>query len=155
MISYPVIENKTTNTITGRYNEEKFNDLFEPTFTIPSDYTYQAYVVTAEYVARPDLLSKNIYGTVNYADVICKLNGISNPFELNEGTVIIVPDVSDLPNFYKSPLTEVSSEKAITKEGIKATKSLQKKKNETRQANASVVGDSNFKIDKNNKIIIY
>lgn len=155
MITYPVIENKTTNTITGRYNDEQFNDLFEPTFTIPDDYNYQVYVVTAEYIARPDLLSKNIYGTVNYADVICKLNGISNPFELNEGTVIIAPDVSDLPQFYKSPLTEIASEKAITKEGIKATKTLQKKKNETRQANASVVGDSNFKIDRNNKIIIY
>ena len=155
MIAYPVITKKTTNTISGRYDDEQFNDLFEPTFTIPDDYNYQAYIVTAEFVARPDLLSKNIYGTVNYADVLCKLNGISNPFELNEGTVIIAPDVSDLAKFYKSPLNEVASEKAITKEGIKATKSLQKKKNETRQANASVIGDSNFKIDKNNKIIIY
>lgn len=155
MINYPVISNKTTNIIEGRYGDEAFNDLFEPTFTIPNNYSYQAYVVTDELVARPDLMSLKIYGTPNYADVICKLNGVSNPFELNSGTVIIAPDVSYLPLFYKSPLSEASSEKAVTKEGIKATKSLQKKKNEIRQANTSVVGDSNYKIDKDNKIIIY
>ena len=32
---------------------------------------------------------------------------------------------------------------------------IQKKKNEPRKANEQVVGDRNFRIDKNNKIVIY
>ena len=32
---------------------------------------------------------------------------------------------------------------------------MQKKKNEPRKANEQIVGDGNFRIDKNNKIVIY
>lgn len=156
MISYPVIANKETNTIDGRYNDEEFNDLTDPTFTIPESFNYQVYVVDDMYTARPDLLSLHIYKTVNYADVLCKLNGISNPFELNKGMIIIAPDLSDLPSFYTSPVKSTASEvSALTKNGIKSVKQLQKKKNETRQANNSVIGDKNYKIDKSNKLIIY
>lgn len=156
MISYPVIANKETNTIAGRYNGEEFNDLTTPTFTIPDEFKYQVYVVDDMYTARPDLLSLHIYKTVNYADVLCKLNGVSNPFELNAGMIIIAPDIADLPKFYASPLKNTATEKtALTASGEKTVKSLQKKKNETRQANSSVIGDKNYKIDKNNKLIIY
>ena len=150
MISYPVMSNKVYST--EGFSGENHYDLLYQTFRIPKDFKYNVYVVTDEYVARPDLLSLHVYGTVNYADVLCKLNGISNPFELNDGMYIVAPDANDIPLFYT---IDHSKEDAIQSGVTLDAKKLQKKKNETRKANEQVVGDRNFRIDRNSKIVIY
>ena len=150
MISYPVMSNKVYST--EGFSGENHYDLLYQTFRIPKDFKYNVYVVTDEYVARPDLLSLHVYGTVNYADVLCKLNGISNPFELNNGMYIVAPDANDIPLFYT---IDHSKEDAIQSGVTIDAKKLQKKKNETRKANEQVVGDRNFRIDRNSKIVIY
>ena len=150
MISYPVMSNKIYST--EGFSGENHYDLLYQTFRIPKDFKYNVYVVTDEYVARPDLLSLHVYGTVNYADVLCKLNGISNPFELNDGMYIVAPDANDIPLFYT---IDHSKEDAIQSGVTIDAKKLQKKKNETRKANEQVVGDRNFRIDRNSKIVIY
>ena len=137
---------------TEGFSGENHYDLLYQTFRIPKDFKYNVYVVTDEYVARPDLLSLHVYGTVNYADVLCKLNGISNPFELNDGMYIVAPDANDIPLFYT---IDHSKEDAIQSGVTSDAKKLQKKKNETRKANEQVVGDRNFRIDRNSKIVIY
>ena len=137
---------------TEGFSGENHYDLLYQTFRIPKDFKYKVYVVTDEYVARPDLLSLHVYGTVNYADVLCKLNGISNPFELNDGMYIVAPDANDIPLFYT---IDHSKEDAIQSGVTIDAKKLQKKKNETRKANEQVVGDRNFRIDRNSKIVIY
>ena len=137
---------------TEGFSGENHYDLLYQTFRIPKDFKYNVYVVTNEYVARPDLLSLHVYGTVNYADVLCKLNGISNPFELNDGMYIVAPDANDIPLFYT---IDHSKEDAIQSGVTIDAKKLQKKKNETRKANEQVVGDRNFRIDRNSKIVIY
>ena len=137
---------------TEGFSGENHYDLLYQTFRIPKDFKYNVYVVTDEYVARPDLLSLHVYGTVNYADVLCKLNGISNPFELNDGMYIVAPDANDIPLFYT---IDHSKEDAIQSGVTIDAKKLQKKKNETRRANEQVVGDRNFRIDRNSKIVIY
>ena len=93
-----------------------------------------------------------LYSTSNYADVLCKLNGISNPFELNEGMIIVAPKATDIFKFY---VIEDKIDNGLVKDEKNSVKNLQKKKNETRKANEQVLGDRNFRIDKNNKIIIY
>ena len=137
---------------TEGFSGENHYDLLYQTFRIPKDFKYNVYVVTDEYVARPDLLSLHVYGTVNYADVLCKLNGISNPFELNDGMYIVAPDANDIPLFYT---IDHSKEDAIQSGVTIDAKKLKKKKNETRKANEQVVGDRNFRIDRNSKIVIY
>ena len=150
MISYPVMSNKVYST--EGFSGENHYDLLYQTFRIPKDFKYNVYVVTDEYVARPDLLSLHVYGTVNYADVLCKLNGISNPFELNDGMYIVAPDANDIPLFYT---IDHSKEDAIQSGVTIDAKKLQKKKNETRRANEQVVGARNFRIERNSKIVIY
>ena len=49
--------------------------------------------VTDDYVARPDLISLAVYGTDQYADILCKINGISNPFELNADMILLIPNI--------------------------------------------------------------
>lgn len=51
-------------------------------------------IVNKYYVARPDLIALACYGDDKYGDLICKFNGISNPFDLNEGMLLQIPPVT-------------------------------------------------------------
>ena len=95
MIFSPILQRKL--------HEEDLIDLGSPSFTIPNSFRGAMYEVTEEHVARPDLLSSDLYGDEMYADVICKLNGISNPLELNEGMLIVVPSPDDVDEFIVTP----------------------------------------------------
>ena len=78
MILHTVLNNKKN--IYSEWLQDNIVNLTDQTFTIPSSYQYEILEVTEKYIARPDLLSKDIYGDALYSDLICKLNGISNPF---------------------------------------------------------------------------
>ena len=88
MIS-PVLVKK--NQIKSDYLGEVIFDLLSQTFGLPKEFDFNVLVVSKEYIARPDLIALDAYGDTMFADVICKVNGISNPFELNEGMYLILP----------------------------------------------------------------
>lgn len=129
-------------------------DLLFRTFVIPADFKFKLIEVTATYIARPDLVSLDVFNTPDYADLICKINGISNPCELNEGMKLVIPDVSDLYKFNVSD-TKANNETTSTSSQDSNVSYKQKLKNEPRKANEQIVGDKNFRIDKQNKIVIY
>lgn len=93
--------------ILGRKNEHYFDsgfdetrkvraiDLLSKSMTGIDMVDFEGVLVTKEYVARPDLISLAIYGSDKYADIICKVNGISNPFELNEKMVLLCPRIDE------------------------------------------------------------
>lgn len=150
MLFHTVINNKPT--IYSDWLNEDVKNLCDSTFKIPDTYQYEILEVTERYIARPDILSKDIYGDTIYTDLLCKLNGISNPFELNEGMLLIIPSPDEISNFMKKPtLEECDSnvDDAIT------NKPISKARNEKRKANESVIGDTRFKIDKTRGVVIY
>jgi len=55
--------------------------------------SYTAFKVPTDYVMRPDLISKSVYNTTQYAEIILKFNGISNPFSIDKGDLILVPNL--------------------------------------------------------------
>ena len=116
-------------------------------------YEYRIIEVTDDYVARPDLISLAIYGTDKYADIICKVNGISNPFELNTGMKLIIPDEKSFNTFLTvgKPTENISKNKSIS--GILSNN--QKLRNEKRSPGEQTIGDYLFKIDRDNCIIYY
>lgn len=110
--------------------------------------------VIDDYVARPDLISLAVYGTDQYADILCKINGISNPFELNEGMILLIPNLSTITFFYKSRSASATFESDSTP--ISSTKkNFQKTKSERRRPAEQTVGSKNFVVDLSNKMIIY
>lgn len=137
-----------------RWGEDMI-DLFSETFDPPLDYMYRSIVVDKEHAARPDLVSKILYGTTNYGDLICKLNGIANPFELNAGDVLVVPAFSEIDKFFCQSTTEDTIYDVIPKDSVIQNKPQYKKPKEKRKPNEAVIGDTRFKIDKTNRIIIY
>lgn len=148
MIFHTVLNNKKQ--IYSDWLQETVINLGDSTFQIPDEYQYEILEVSEKYIARPDLLSKDIYGDALYSDLLCKLNGISNPFELNEGTILIIPSPDCIMNFMKTPDIDETDANDVA-----ASKVQSKKKNEKRKANEAVIGDSRFKIDTNKGIIIY
>lgn len=145
---HTVLNNKKQ--IHSDWLEDNIINLTDTTFVIPDTYEYEILEVTEKYIARPDILSKDIYGDAMYSDLLCKLNGISNPFELNVGMLLIIPSPDRISEFMHVP------ENADT-DYISATndKPVAKPKNAKRKANEAVIGDARFKIDKNKGIIIY
>lgn len=55
--------------------------------------TYSLYKVPRDYVMRPDLIAQAVYNNSALAEVILKYNGISNPFSINEGDIILIPNL--------------------------------------------------------------
>lgn len=150
MIFHTVLNNKKE--IYSDYLQEVVYNLGDSTFQIPSKYQYEIIEITERYIARPDLLSYDIYGDSLYSDLLCKLNGISNPFELNEGMLLLIPSPDSIMNFMKTP-TAVECDSNIN--DATANKPIAKAKNEKRKVNEAIIGDSRFKIDKNRGIVIY
>lgn len=149
MLDYSVLNLK--NEITSDYLGERIYNMLDYTFQIPQNYSYNIYEVTQEYIARPDLISYDAYGDSRYADVVCKLNGISNPFELNVGMKLILPTPEDVSKFLISPSLKDKDENW----GPVVISQTSKNKKSKRQANEAIVGDIRFKIDKANGVIIY
>lgn len=143
-----ILNNK--NTIYSKHLNESLLCLSDVTFVIPDTYQYDYLEVSEKYIARPDLISLMAYGSTEYTDVICKLNGISNPFELNKGMVLIMPTPDCVMQFIVKP-SAVDADTNITSTAPKTAK----KKNEPRKANEAILTDNRFKIDKSRNIVVY
>lgn len=141
-----------TQIYSNRFKEDIIN-LGSATFILPDDFRYKVIRVSSIHVARPDLLSQHLYGSDTYGDLICKINGVSNPFELNEGMMLVVPDIADIESFY---ISDTWNDDISADEGTSSyTSPVPKSKNEKRAANESIVGDQRFRIDASNRVIIY
>lgn len=101
--------------------------------------------VPKEYVARPDLISLAVYGSDEYADIICKVNGISNPFELGENQILVCPEEGDMENMLVDPCQEnifISDPKNESMLGMNKTN--KKKPTEKRSPNEATIFDKNY-----------
>ena len=130
MLDYKILDYKSKI----NKNNDTYIDLMSDSFNMSSvAFDGQVIIVNKYYVARPDLVSLAIYGTDDYADIICKINGISNPFELNENDILFLPDIEFIRNCCKQSSSK--SEIVETEDEIltpKKTNNFQKKKNERR-----------------------
>ena len=141
--------------IKSEYLGESIHNLLDQTFEITDTYSYNIFEVTKEYIARPDLISLDAYGDTMFADVICKLNGISNPFELNINTKLIIPSPENIMDFTRTPYVNEIDENWCNNSITNSNTDKVKTKKSKRQPNEAIVGDSRFKIDSNIGIIIY
>jgi len=71
--------------------ENNFKVSFDP-INIQID---RVFMINEFHLARPDSLSIAAYGTDNHVDILLKFNGISNPFSMDLGDIIIVPELND------------------------------------------------------------
>lgn len=149
MLNYVTLSNKST--LLSEYLGEEVYNLLDRTFEYPQDFSFNIFSVTKDYIARPDLISKDAYGDPMYADVICKLNGVSNPFELNMGMILILPAPENITSFHVKPSREEVAIETKTEDVIPQAKS----KTQKRKPNEAIIGSSRFKIDQSTGVVIY
>lgn len=66
------------------------------------DHDEEYYMTNINDVARPDLISYENYGTVDYWWVICLVNGIENPLtDITVGMRLIIPSILDIDGFQR------------------------------------------------------
>ena len=53
-------------------------------------------IVSEDLAMRMDLVAKVYFKDSNKMDMLLKFNGISNPFSVDEGDIILVPDLEDM-----------------------------------------------------------
>ncbi len=151
MLDYKILDYKSKIT----KNNNTYYDLMSKSFDYKPDTSGGFLIINKYYVARPDLVSLALYGTDKYADILCKINGISNPFELNENDMIHYPSAEYLVSCCKytnTPSEFVNDENETLKKKIT---SFQKKKNSKRSPNEQIEGQKNFIIDKSLGLVFY
>lgn len=155
MLNYDLLINKPSIDIDG----EEAIDLLHKTLDFVDDGNYNGHFISVNeyYIARPDLISLAVYGEDKYGDIICKLNGISNPFELNENTILFIPSMEYITsiidnNVYNKTTEKIEDDDLITT-SIKT--GAQKQKNEERSPSQQLIGDTNYIIDKSLGLVFY
>lgn len=85
----------------------QIRDLFQSTIKLIGDnddipLEYEAiHRVEAWEVGRPDKISYKYFTTPDYVDAICKYNGVSNPFSLEEGRLLRIPTKQVIDRSYR------------------------------------------------------
>lgn len=150
MLNYNIIQKKPILSS----NNEEYIDLAKQTYKVKNNIKGEILIVNQYYVARPDLISLAIYGDDQYADIICKINGISNPFELNENDILFIPNIDELTELTKAQSTP-SELVSDSSDLLNKTSDVRKKISEKRSPNEMVIGESNYIIDHSLGLVFY
>ena len=83
---------------------EGYWDLTAPSFIYDSDLGVRAlHYVMQDQIGRIDKISNIYFGSGEFIDAICVVNNIFNPFSVNEGDILIIPNLSRKDLVYKRP----------------------------------------------------
>ena len=138
---------------------ESIVDLISATFKFGESGVSSGPAVISEYEQmRPDLVSERLYSTQDNWELLLKFNGISNPFSLDIGEVILVPPYTEIQKMIVPPkqIIEKGTEPAKKNEEStikpKSTKdkqrleSLRSKVSEILPPNVNLTGAKNVKV---------
>lgn len=104
--------------------------------------SYNVYKVPKDYIMRPDLISQSVYNNSLYAEIILKFNGISNPFTINEGDVILIPDFDSAKDKIKT--TNSGDGESQAERIRKSYKYIDPLKNPTNKVNVNKFNNRNL-----------
>ena len=80
-----------------------------------ASHLYTMYKVSKEYTMRPDLLSKALYGTTDYTEMLLKYSLINNPFSIEEDDMILS---SSLTTIYQA-VKDTDYQKTLAFDAVK------------------------------------
>jgi hypothetical protein len=85
---------------------ESIPDLISSTFKFGETSVSAGPIVISEYeTMRPDLIADRVYASQDNWDALLKFNGISNPFSLNQGEILLSPSPTELSKMISPPKT--------------------------------------------------
>jgi len=147
-------------------NGDVLLDIISSTFDFSkAEDTSAGYIqVKEEEQMRPDLVAERIYGDQKKWELLLKYNGISNPFSLIEGQILLVPPFRNLNKMLSSPglvvekgieKLNIAEDKLLSPKTVKDKKRIDALKNKVKELvppNVNVAGNKNVKV-KNGKVI--
>jgi hypothetical protein len=94
------LKNKLVDEKTGEF----YFDLTAPSFIYEADLGVKGiHYVTHDQIGRIDKISEVYFGSAEFIDAICVVNNIFNPFALEEGDILIIPNLSRPDLVYQKP----------------------------------------------------
>ena len=132
-------------------NKEEILDLTSSSVSYPIEdpLIVDSFFCGDDMCMRPDLASYAAYGVSDYFDVICKFNGISNPFALDRDTYMLIPDLKymdsviinndnkNIAEDIRSQYIDVSKESNIDPKRLEFEKTLEELRKNSRGVNFS------------------
>ena len=116
------------------------------------------HIIKEDEVLRPDLIALEYYGDQTKTDIILKFNGISDPFSLQEGDVLDIPDSGIAFHKLERPAgneenpikNQFLQGKRLSKKDDRRIDALKKKYNKDvlLPPNVIPIGKKNYKFDK-------
>ena len=92
------------NTLIDERTGEFYFDLTAPSFIYDADFGIKAlHYVMPDQAGRIDKISEIYFGSTEYIDAICVVNNIFNPFTLQEGDVLVIPNLIKPDLVYNRP----------------------------------------------------
>lgn len=107
MIRIDTLENKPIKLVKG---EEVVDLTFKSVNTDIIPGYSRVILVTREMVMRPDLVAHMYCGSHNKVGSLLKINSISNPFTLDEGDILYIPDSQTVNAIIAKPVEADASE---------------------------------------------
>lgn len=118
MLSSKILKAKKIFSI---FTGESIIDIISSTFRFGESPVSAGTALVNEYeIMRPDLVSQRIYSTQEYWDCILKYNGISNPFSIDIGEILIMPAFTAIESMIVPP-------RNVTEKGIEPSKKNESK----------------------------
>jgi len=94
------LKNKIQDSATG----EMYWNLSSPSFKYLANNGVKAlHYVTVDQAMRPDLVAIQWLGSSDYTDALCYVNNIFNPFSLQEGDILMIPNLQGENKLYTRP----------------------------------------------------
>lgn len=94
------LKNKLVDESTGEF----YFDLTAPSFIYNPDVGIKGiHYVTSDQVGRIDKICEIYYGGSEFIDALCVVNNIFNPFSLQEGDVLVIPNLARPDLLYQRP----------------------------------------------------
>jgi len=95
-------------TLKNRLNDERtgeqYFDLTAPSFNYIAEQGVKAlHYVTVDQAGRIDKISETYFGTGEFIDAICVVNNIFNPFSVQEGDILVIPNLNQEDLLYRKP----------------------------------------------------
>lgn len=94
-------------------NGQPMYNLIEPTFSTKDTLVKSQTIVTKEQEMRIDLISYDLYQSVNYADLLLNINDIDNPLNIKEGDILLYPPMEHIQYYRVSPDTTTTNRRKL------------------------------------------
>lgn len=139
----------------------------EPVIIFNSNQTTIAeHIVNADEIGRIDLIAEEYYQNIDDAELILKYNNISNPFSINEGDVLKIPDNESallkwerVKSIGAEDVDELNvrdqfvNSKRLTEKDVKRVEYLKRKAAQRQNGSSQILPPNLIKEDESNIII--